>query len=129
MRPRLAGLLSLVALTGLVAGCGGGSVAYHVPKSTPVLTAPPSGGTPAPGTSTGTTATTSTTSTTSTTPAAVTPSTSGGTSATPPATSTAPANTGGTGTPTQTTATTPSNPGGSGGADFNAFCQQNPGAC
>ena len=44
MRPRHVVLLSLTALAGLISGCGGSSVAYHVPKTTPVLTAPPSGG-------------------------------------------------------------------------------------
>jgi cytoskeletal protein RodZ len=134
MRPRHAALLSLVALTGLVAGCGGGSVDYNVPKTVPALTAPPSGGTPA-ASAASTTATTATTSTTATTaaPATADPSASGGASATPPATTT-PSNTGGTATPAPTAPTdtgggTTTNSGGAGGADFNAFCQENPGAC
>src|SRR5438552_635883 len=45
-----------------------------------------------------------------------------------------PQNTGGSATPTTPsstggTTTTPSSTGGTGGADFNQFCQQNPGAC
>ena len=35
-------------LAGVIAGCGGDSVAYSVPTAPPALTAPPSGGTPAP---------------------------------------------------------------------------------
>jgi hypothetical protein len=93
-------------------------------------------------TTTSTTATTvapaATTSTTATTAAPTTsdPAATGGATPTPvvPATTT-PAATGGTAEPTQTTDAggtsggTTTNSGGAGGTDFDAFCQENPGAC
>ena len=129
MRSRHVVLLSTVALTGLLAGCGGGSVAYDLPETTPVLTAPPSGGTATTaGTSTTGTSTTSTTSTTATTPAASTDT--GGAAVTPTPVTTTPVDTGGaTPTPEPTTPTETTDAGDAGGADFNQFCEENPGAC
>ena len=121
-------LLSLAAVAGIAAGCGGGSVDYNTPeaKYVPTLTAPPQGS------GSSTSATTSTTATTSTSTTAVpatgsTGGTSAGTATPAPAPSTG-AGTGGAGTPSTGggTTTTPQN---TGGADFNTFCKENPGAC
>ena len=121
-------ILSLVAVAGIAAGCGGGSVDYNTPeaKYVPTLTAPPKGS----GSSASATTSTTATTTTATTAAPATGST-GGTSAgtaTPAPAPSSGATTGGAGTGTGNggTATTPQN---TGGADFNTFCQENPGAC
>ena len=137
MRSRHAVLPVLLAAAGFAAGCGGDSVADELPEDPPTLTAPPSGGTSTSAASA--TTTTSTTSTTSTTDAAAPtadPGTTGGTAVTPAApVAPTPAPTDDTGgavtpapEPTTPEPTTP-DPSSSGGADFNEFCAENPGAC
>src|SRR3954452_8348697 len=120
-------LLSLVAVAGIAAGCGGGSVDYKTPeaKYVPPLTAPPQGGASSANATTSTTATT-TTATTAAPATGGTGGTSAGTATPTPAPSGA--GTGGAGTTTAPSGatTTPQN---TGGADFNTFCQENPGAC
>src|SRR3954471_15964191 len=118
-------LLSLVAVAGIAAGCGGGSVDYNTPeaKYVPPLTAPPQGS----GSSTSATTSTTATTTTATTAAPTTGST-GGTSAgtATPAPAPSGAATGGAGTTGGGAGGTTTTPQNTGGADFNTFCQENP---
>ena len=125
-------LLLVAACAGLALGsCGGGSVSADEPKSLPDLTVP-SGAGPSARTSTTSATTTSTTSTGATT----TPAPSGGGTATPAPTTTTPQGTGGTQTTTPQGTGGQSAPGAGGqttpgatGQRYQAFCDQNPGAC
>ncbi|HVF78140.1 MAG TPA: hypothetical protein VNA28_07565 [Solirubrobacteraceae bacterium] len=121
-RQRLLSLLAVLTLAGGLAACGSDDeLSTQVPKTSPDLTIPTgTTETPAAASTTDTTSTTATTATTAVTPPAVTPP--AGT--TPPAPPAGSATTGGqspsTGTPTT---------GQGGGAEFEDFCAQNPGAC
>jgi hypothetical protein len=122
-RQRLLSLLAVLTLAGGLAACGSDDeLSTQVPKTSPDLTIPTgTTETPAAASTTDTTSTTATTATTGVTPpAAVTPPAG----ATPPAPSAGSTTTGGqspsTGTPTT---------GQGGGAEFEDFCAQNPGAC
>ena len=132
--------VGVVAVLGIAAGaCGGSSVSVDVPRTTPVLTVP-TGTTPTDdGASTTSTTSTSTTSTSTTDTTAQAPAQSQ-----TPAQSSTPApqqqqaqpdsSSGGaapqSSQPAQTQAqTAPSSSGGTGGAEFDDFCKQSPGAC
>lgn len=148
MRARsIAAGLAALALGAGVAACGGTQVSEPAPSTTPEITVSDEDLVGLSGEDAALTEdTTSTTSTTSTTPDTSSSSSTdtSGTAATPdtatPAPAPAPADTGGTATPapapsdtggtaTPDTGDTADDTGDTGGAGFDDFCAQNPGAC
>lgn len=128
MRTRRATLLAVLALGGGLSACGADdSLSTDIPRTSPDLTIP-SETTDLPPAGTTTTSTTSTSTSTSSTlpppPAAAEPPAA---AAPPPAQAPAPAPGGGAGAGTTTGGSQPSAPS-TGGADFQNFCRDNPGA-
>ena len=135
MRPLRPLLLTTLAAAGLALGaCGSGTVSSDEPKATPPLTVPrtpgDTGGRVLVNPSETAQSGSSTTETTSTTTSGGTTTTTAPSTSTPAPTQTTPQQSGGqpapggqTGGGTQTTQAP------SGGAQFEDFCKQNPGAC
>jgi hypothetical protein len=128
--------VGLVAVLGIAAGaCGGASVSVDVPSTVPVLTVP-TGTTPTDDTSTTSTTSTSTSTTATTDTTAQAPAQQAPAQQTPAQSQqqAQPDSSSGGAAPQTSQPQTqqqqaPDTSGGTGGAEFEDYCKQNPGAC